>query len=502
MIRVLLLIVLATSSARAADRSELEKIADDIEILHTGVVLYHREDDWSRQKNVMARLWEWEKSAEPEEIWELTKDVDPKIRTLALIAAFDLRDPENIPRFVPFLKDDAESFPADQNRFSSIGHGPNFKGYKPKIEPQTVATFASAMLGSYLAAAGIWTEPDEVTFGKYWSLRKDRDYCLSWYAADLEWASRGISPSPPEVESEVQKLRKRIEKEVSDPVVRAWVLLALSSGENLFRGSEWLASEEDRIRALELLGRDRVMDLFEGKLEWDDPDVHLSKYQPMPFHYGAVVRYALRNSTVVLEEEDFPKLLEWKTEHDRRDEENIYPRFPSVFWLIAAADLKPAVAGALLRQALENLPYDPDSSDIQDERNYLAQALWTHEGEKAKAEIVDWFFAEHPSPSAFGFGRHRFCKWMGRKKTLDLVRAIIRDDRLGELDFFTLRYLLMAGNEASGEELVSPKEIFQAEMDFGRTMRPRDPPSPDSLPADWKNRKKSTLENWVGRFSE
>jgi len=89
MIRVLLLIVLAASSAWAADRSELEKIADDVVILHTGVVRYHREDDWSRQKNVIARLWEWEKSAEPEEIWELTKDADPKIRTLALIAAFD-----------------------------------------------------------------------------------------------------------------------------------------------------------------------------------------------------------------------------------------------------------------------------------------------------------------------------------------------------------------------------------------------------------------------------
>ncbi len=492
------LLLSCSAIASDADRKDLLEMARYFTILHTDTAIWHRSTEHFGAYPALEQFRKWEEAADPEIIWHLTKDANPRVRTLALIAAFDLRNPGDLPRFVPFLQDQAKAFPEDLGRFNSIGH-PNSPDYKPELKSQSVSDFARAMLGTYLEAASIYKEINKETFDEYWAVRRDREYCLSWFLADMKWASKVMTPNRDGTNVAIQEVRKEIDQ-LANPVERDWTILALTTGIGFHSGSELLASELDRLAALKRLGPDRISDLFSGNVDWDDPDVILTEEGRRTFPYAAVVNFVLQHAAEVFTAEDFPKMLEWKSEHQQREERNIYPRFPSVRWTIAASDLRPERARNLLLKGLEEIPYNAKSTSIQDERTYLVMALWKHEGEAALKEVVDWFYGETPNPNAFGFGRHRFCDWMGSEKYLNLIVKIFEDKRITTLGFSSLGYLVRASNKAAGKEIIPHIELNQAENDFGRSLTRGGPPAPELLPDDWEKRRSATLLDWVSRF--
>jgi hypothetical protein len=427
---------------------------------------------------------------------------EPRVRALALVALYWKRGPESLPIVAGLADDLGKAPPVRLPNSVTIFPSGRPSGPAWSEREQTVGEVAREIVRFFMEAAGCFGDVggrgDLPGFAAYWSERGHRKDCLSWFAVELQRACLGTSPTPPERRTNIRDLRRRID--ALGPPYRPWVLLALAcpweTGSTEAGGGE-LASEPDLLEAGAELGDARLMGLLRGEDPFpDDPDMRLGERSPFP--YRRVAEFALRNATRLLEPGRAAELLDLEQRHRTGQVGRMGDPFVSSRWATAAADLEPARAREILRAAFIRFR-EGVFFDDQDRRAILAESLWHHSGLLETGFLKDWFFAEGPQRGAGGFGRHRFVATLGRPETRPLLLAILRDPRLVELDWQTLRHLAGAANAAAGETLFSQDEIRRAwhplgeghyhwEQENARRTYPAETANLEAVLTDWRRR--------------
>jgi len=82
----------------------------------------------------------------------LLKHNDPKVRTLALVALYNLEDPKVLPEIFPLVKDQAVTFVSVRPFAGFYSLDTNLT--EEMTEPQTVGKIATGILNSYLESGG------------------------------------------------------------------------------------------------------------------------------------------------------------------------------------------------------------------------------------------------------------------------------------------------------------------------------------------------------------
>jgi len=100
---------------------------------------------------------------------------------------YDKEDPKLLMPVARMLSDSAETFPVLQLTDNAA---PRFTA------PQSVGSFAGALLGTYLMAAGMtqWRKPELVDWMAYDAAHRNRAYSLSWLIVRLGRITRMQSP--------------------------------------------------------------------------------------------------------------------------------------------------------------------------------------------------------------------------------------------------------------------------------------------------------------------
>jgi hypothetical protein len=438
---------------------ELQRAARALE--HIEAEAYLQDTDFGLPEETLRLV----RDAPVELLERLLAHEDGRVRTLAL-AGLSL---ELGPRALPYLVsrvDDEGAAPPRRLPMAMIRPGPL------PTEPQTVGAIARRVVELHLEAAGyrggVEGRNGARGFDAYWEERRDRAHCLSWWRIALGRASRSSIPTPPDRLDAIAALRREID--LLPAVDRSWVLLALCApweGGIVEPGGRELASEEELVAAARVLSeRGLLLALLRGEgLGSTDPGVRLT--EPTAFPYERVVPFVLRHAPELLPTEVADELRVLELRHLSGAPVGEAPRCITSSWSIAAADLQPAHARETLHRALQLHARGGYHHD-QDQRCYLVQALWRHCGSDELATIVDWFFDEEPGRGAFGFGRHRFADWLGDPEHGEVLRAILLERRLAELDWQSLERLARAANASSGREVVSARELRDTSHPLGQ----------------------------------
>ncbi len=342
-------------------------------------------------------------------------------------------------------------------------------------EPQTVGEVARAIISYHFSFANsrfslpvaghvVRSQRKSNGFEAYWLEREDREHCLSWLTLALGRAVEGASGHDTEKHDRVAALRQRI-----DGIERpygGWILLALATpwdqGDHELHG-DLLADEQDLIEAGQSIGEPALMRFLSGEApDASDPDCALDPDSRFP--YARVAAFILRHAPELLPTTPGETLLAIESRHLAQEPVGDAPHFPSSVWTIAAADLDPNHATAILRDAFTRHTARGDARG-QDSRAFLAIALWRHARMGQLDFLLDWFFNEPPRHNSYGFGRHRLAWACLGEDFRPLLRAILADDRVMLLDGTTFGYLALATNQALGRE-VAP---FKAASDQGPT---------------------------------
>ncbi len=112
-------------------------------------------------------------STSEDQLRQLLKHPNPKVRTLALAALFQKDDPHVLPDIMSLANDSAKTFqtpsPGPQQVFPSA--------QTPPPQDQTVGEVATVMIGCYLDPWNVGSPLTSLeTYATYWEKRKDRTY--------------------------------------------------------------------------------------------------------------------------------------------------------------------------------------------------------------------------------------------------------------------------------------------------------------------------------------
>jgi len=265
-------------------------------------------------------------------------------------------------------------------------------------------------------------------FNSYWAKRKDRNFCVSWFAAQFERASGGTIAYTPDRIEKVRAVRRRIEQ--LPKADRAWILLALS--QSCFGGS-CLMTEMELIDATKELGAEKLMAMLQSKIPSDDPDLEVQNR-----YFSHIREFVLQHGGQLLRRQDADFLLKNG-------------------WVIPAAELLPEKAQELLRQALRQVKDDGVFGG--DERANLAVALWRVLGPSQIPFLVEWLYERKPQND---WTCHIFLDQivkLRKPENRKLVAKIIEDKRLEKLDWWSLDILGRAVNSWLDKPAV-PKDDY------------------------------------------
>ena len=274
--------------------------------------------------------------------------------------------------------------------------------------------------------------------------------------------------TPPLGEDRIAKIPQlRADIDSLNPERRAWTLMALAApylDKRQDAGPGALASADDLVAAAQQIPRPVLLEfIFENQIDSPDPDIRTS--DQVPFGPNRVRTFLLFHAAKLLEAGDADRLLAHEQRLREENSERGLSYYVDPSWATAAADLQPARATEILHAAFERFA-SGDKMRHQDQRCFLAQALCRHQGEEADAFLLDWFFGEMPEPTAYGFGRHRFAKWLGKNDQTRFIKAIFSDRRAVDLDWTTFHYVGWAANVAADRPLIHPEQIRKAEIKF------------------------------------
>lgn len=407
-------------------------------------------------------------TADEARLWSITKHLDPQIRTLALIGTYGQGNPERLEGIYELTKDQAKTFPTlvDRNAAGWHGTGPiEEQRRKHGVQEQTVGDIAKRIIAAYLdtSAYGFPQSRQPANFDArlaqdfpgYWATHGNRKQCLSWFELALRRATHGATPLQAVCLPAVQRLREKVS--ALKPPYRGWITLSLWASSNWGNHDEdraLFASDAEVIKAAREIGTPALMRLFNGEIESDDPDLRIGR--PGPFPYGGVCRLVLRHAADIFKPEEADEILKLEDSHRARENREIALVHPC--WAIAAADLAPARAKEILQAAFERFKGD-DTSSSSSQLWELAQAYWKHERMEGVEVVKNWFFSENRHVSGHGFARHRFARWLDDPGRLPLLKSIVLDPRLEQIDSYSMFLLMQSANKALKREIITRDEL-------------------------------------------
>ena len=375
----LLATALVAAGANAATVDEFEKAAAVSEkFLDPGCVLYdrlERERDCADQAGAALVRRDYPMS----DLAALTKHRDARVRTLALVCLFNKGDPKLLPLIFALVDDPGPTFPA-RTPVAYLPPPPRRFDEIPQT-PQTVGSIAERMLSFYLERAGYvygsHGKSDCLGFLDYWSQRKDRDHLASWFTVQLDRATQGTSPIPGDRGQAFAALRSRLE--ALEGEARLWYSLFVGASE----GGERVFSEAELMAVSQALGPDRLMLMLANRAPASDPDL---VPRPWPFscghtEVGEEMRFFVLDHAAALLRPDAAKAL--------LDS----PKAQYARWAIAAAALRPDLAGGILKTAIAKL----DSKLFGWDQAKMAAALPRIAGRSHTAYALDWFYGRLPA---------------------------------------------------------------------------------------------------------
>lgn len=446
-------------------------IASRLPCLSMGELLYNRQDssflrppEADAYTKLMLRLSSLK--ASESELAVLLKDSDPKIRALAIVALLDKNDPTALPEIVPLADDPALTFPEITPRDNL------FLSSSISDKKQSVGSIASAVVNFYLQQAGFNYGIKGLTghngFEKYWSERKDRKYCASWFVIQLLRASRGIRPMPAQYVPDVLQVRARVEALPAED--RAWMFLWLRGAcpqDSVDKSiADAFAKEADVVKEAGLLGPDKLVLMLQRRIPSNDPDLQpMSNGSP---YYGAMTLFILQHAKSLLRPQDADTLLA----QSLWEKDNVYHQIldPMItpWWAIAAAQLQPEKAENILH---DQYPLFQDKYS-EDSLAQLGVALWRQVGESQSDFLVDWYYDEllKTQPQAYVDWRNTFIDGIAQTDKPPgkaLIAKILTSPRCETIDWESLEHLSLAINAWTPQPVISSDELNA--VDIGKS---------------------------------
>lgn len=472
--KMIALLCAFASSLLAEAPPEWSKLASRIPILGAGAVTHdsppvgfgHMDGFLERdEREAVMEFWKLASATEEDALLQIVESTDPKVRTLALSALYLQRNPKRLPDLAKFVGDGAPTFPrlGESSAMPIIEGGAKTAREQYGLQQQTVGDFASAFVGAYLSASG-----SRISFEDYWSARKERKHCVGWFKVALDQATQGLITPPLSAERAARVRKIRAEIDALDRPYRAWTLISLAAPSPLDdqdAGPAVLATTRELVEAAGDIPRDDVLKLMECKLRLDEPDLDFFG-ESAPFGYAHHVSFFLARGAGIFRPQDADRLLEFEKLHRARSENGESPHVVSPWWAICAAEVAPDRAGEILGAVMVRFAEGKEPED-QDDRCAIAEAMIRLQGTKAYPNVLNWFFNEVPDRTAFGFGRHRFARWLGASREHGLLKKIFADARLIDLDRTTLQYLGKSINDlARSRSTVSQDSIRSLDTFF------------------------------------
>lgn len=321
------------------------------------------------------------KRADVNELRALLKHPDPKVRTLVLAAMFSKEDPRLLPEIQVMTADTAETF--------SFYLGPSQTGAYGTPVRQTVGEVAVAMIQCYMRASGCSYGGDDkeraAAFASYWEPRKDRTTCAGWFEVQLQRATRGAMPPAPDRQPEIARVREQVDR--LPPDERAWTLLWVRSGvyaqddpgyPNMF------VTNQELLEIFKKLGPDKIFLAWQGQATTADPDMGAGFQNRENARNGK--RFLLRHAAGVFRPEDAEALMaQGRAEMNRKGES-----MRTAWWWIAAAQVQPDRAGAILREGVE--AWRNEAFISEEQTGLLMIAMSEMEGEKEADFLTEWVY--------------------------------------------------------------------------------------------------------------
>jgi hypothetical protein len=430
--------------------AELEALARDIVVLGPGEFLHGLREPalWlpaeAHAPLLRFRAFLENRSWRAADVVPLFKHPDPRVRTLALVAAYATDDPKLLPAIDVLVDDAATTFPAAQPHSA-----PPMMKIPSVLTQQTVGQIATAIVRVYMESGGFYYGPrglrGQPGFDAYWKPRASRTSTAGWWMVRLARVGHSSSPTMKDRVPAIRSLRVEIDR-LPQPD-RTYILLWLHRE----MGSEVLASEDELIEMARRLGADNLVDVLRRNIRSDDPDL-----QPSPSNnhrYAGMCLFILQHADVLLRSGDATALLDQETWERGYLPRGISDPLISSWWAIAAAQLRPASSASILDGAYSRFQDDYQGGD----RLELATARWRLSGDGATA--LNWFYAQ--LPRHMGMESHYFDRLMktpGRSPQ-SLAKLAIAHPMFDELNWKSLEVLARAMNGWLGREVVTEDEL-------------------------------------------
>jgi hypothetical protein len=229
----------------------------------------------------------------------LIGDANPRVRTLAMALLFNKEEPTLLLAIAQHLSDTAETFPVLM---------PTANADPRATAPQTVGQVAGQLLGVYMMAAGMtrWRNPTFADWVAYNTAHGSRPYSLSWLIVRLSRITRMQSPFQEERRPLLLNFRKELDALPQDD--RNLYLLWLCHGNRDFDGGRELATEAELVDAAKRLGRQKLLQIVDGRPPGTDPDIPAGAEWQNRARYAAVVNFILARADQLFTIADEPFL--------------------------------------------------------------------------------------------------------------------------------------------------------------------------------------------------
>lgn len=336
---------------------------------------------------------------------------DPKVRTLAMVSLYRLKNPQVVDLLVPLLRDRELTFPTLTGTTLSA---PVELARRTPAVPQSVGYVAKLMLGSMLASSWgrfpIDAHPER-TLEEYWSTRKNRDHWLGWFCFQVSQASGGVSPLSEDARQRIALIGSHILR--LPPVEREIYYLGIFANPDFPTN---LRRDDELLLCARRLGPDRLMALLRKEPIIDDPD--------LPLAFFRIHRFVFENAEELLG----PKYAD--------DVLKIAPNSLRPDGYIAAAKLDPSNASKILHDVFDSKQGKYDG----DWRASLMIGLWQIVGEPESKFILDWFFSDRTPDMGRAPHRADLIDFLVKRFNADdrkLLSTLIRDKRFDSLDLPT-----------------------------------------------------------------
>jgi len=401
-------------------------------------------------------------SRDPDQLHRLLNDSNPQVRTIALGALFVREDPRDLPWIARLIDDRAETIP---DLHDSMSAAPGVRPLSELEAPQTVGQVASAMIMFYLAAADVNPligangnpVPEgglRAAFDNYWTERKDRANCASWFLVKLERATRETEAVPEQYREEVDAVLAQIAALPSPD--REWTFLyALFAAAG--PGPEYVVRDAALVYVAQAIGPADLMKFLLLETFSTDPDLRFTQADPRREVLFPITAFILNHAAQLLRPADGLALRANAFNNPQHSQGSTSLWIAASDWLSGIEN--PAKGAAQLKA---DFTLFPPSSNLwsQGEQMPLALDLWKLSGAGEKKFLVDWFYGlSHEQNPSLGQGFLRSVEAEARPDTPELLTAIVADPHFDSANWSVLAQLLESAGGGRSAPLIPTTEI-------------------------------------------